>query len=234
MLKIKNLKLGNIARAAVSISDTTHVPLLKNAKRDIDLIEVRVDKFKSVKKDYIIKKIKAIKTVKIPIIATIRKKEEGGFKNIDKKARLELFRGIIPLVDAIDIELSAKNIINLIINKAHKHKKKVIVSYHNFKNTPSDKKLTEIIKKAKHRKADIVKIAVLPKNKNDILRLLSITQKYKNKNLITICMGPTGIVSRVLFPFFGSLLSYAYLDKPSAPGQLSLNKLKEAFKLYYK
>jgi 3-dehydroquinate dehydratase type I len=235
MIKIKNTKLGNVPKIAVIARDNTPVSVFKTAKkRGIDIFEVRIDQFKSIKKDYIIKKIKTIKTSRLPIIATIRMKKEGGVKDIKGKNRLELFKEIIPLVDAVDIELSAKDIINSVIKTSRQHKKIVIISYHNFKNTPSDKKLFEIIRKVKNKKADIVKIATLPKNKKDLFRLFSLTQKHKNENIITICLGNSGNISRVLFPFFGSLISYAYIDNPSAPGQLPFDKLKEAFKLYYR
>jgi hypothetical protein len=47
------------------------------------------------------------------------------------------------------------------------------------------------------------------------------------KPLCIIGMGPLGTETRVAFSLVGSCLTYGYLDKPSAPGQMSAARLVE-------
>ena len=232
-MKIGKLTLGNTPRIAAVIVDSEDKKAISVAKRGgADLLELRIDCFKKRDALYIQKTIKNIKAVNLPVIATIRSKVEGGKAAISDSARLGLFETIIPFVDAVDIELSSSKILKDIINQAHRFNKKVIVSYHNFKNTPEQKKLEAIIKNSKKAGSDIVKIATLARDKKDIIRLASLTVSHEN--IITIAMGRLGTLSRLLFPMLGSLLTYCSVTKASAPGQiplkttaLLLKKLKE-------
>ena len=123
-------------------------------------------------------------------------------------------------MDAVDIELSSKKILKDVIDAAHRFKKRVIVSYHNFNDTPEQKKLEAIIKNCRKAGGDMVKIATLVKDKKDIIRLAYLT--LSKKDIITIAMGKLGTLSRVIFPMFGSLLTYSSITKSSAPGQMPL------------
>ena len=232
-MKIGKLTLGNTPRIAAVIVDSEDKKAISVAKRGgADLLELRIDCFKKRDALYIQKTIKDIKAVNLPVIATIRSKVEGGKAAISDSARLGLFETIIPFVDAVDIELSSSKILKDIINQAHRFNKKVLVSYHNFKNTPEQKKLEAIIKNSKKAGGDIVKIATLARDKKDIVQLASLTVSHEN--IITIAMGRLGTLSRLLFPMLGSLLTYCSVTKASAPGQiplkttaLLLKKLKE-------
>jgi len=226
MIKIGNLKLGDIPRIALVLCTRKNGNFIKEAKsKGADLLELRIDQFRNVNSEYILKSIEQIKGKGLPIIATIRSKREGG-KYLADDRRLNLFEAIIPLIDAIDIELSSQRILNKVVKKAHQTKKTVIISYHNFKKTPGRGILEKLIKEIKTEGGDIVKIACLAKNREDVLRLMEFTLKHRSKNLVTISMGKVGAISRVLFPFVGSLFTYGYLDTPSAPGQLPLYLLK--------
>ncbi len=234
MTKIGNLKLGKSPRIALVLCSRKNSAFIKKAKsQGADLLEIRIDQFKNVEQDYILKTIAQIKGNGLPIIATIRSKKEGG-KYLAESKRLKLFEAIIPLIDAIDIELSSQQILNNVVEKAHQKRKTVIISYHNFKETPNKGMLEKLIKKIKIEGGDIVKIACLAKNRKDLLGLMEFTLEHRNKNLVTISMGETGAISRVLFPFLGSLFSYAYLGTPSAPGQLPLKVLHEELSRFKK
>jgi len=224
-MKIGKLTLGNTPKIAAVIVDGEDKKAISAAKRDgADLLELRIDCFKKRDALYIQKIIKDIKAVNLPVIATIRSKVEGGKAAISDNARLGLFETIIPFVDAVDIELSSRQILKDIISQAHRFNKKVLVSYHNFKNTPEQKKLEAIIKNSKKAGSDIVKIATFARDKKDIIRLASLTVSHEN--IITIAMGRLGTLSRLLFPMLGSLITYCSVTKSSAPGQISLNDSK--------
>ncbi len=233
MIKIGNLKLGDIPRIVLVLCARKNGAFIEKAKSlGADLLEIRIDQFRNVKSEYILKTIEQIKRSDLPIIATIRSKREGG-KYLTESKRLKLFEATIPLVEAIDIELSSRQILNKVVKKAHQIKKTVIISYHNFKETPSKGILEKLIKKIKTEGGDIVKIACLAKNREDVLRLMKFTLEHKNKNIVAISMGKIGAISRVLFPFVGSLFTYGYLETPSAPGQLPLKVLREELRRFY-
>ncbi|HCG77156.1 MAG: type I 3-dehydroquinate dehydratase [bacterium (Candidatus Ratteibacteria) CG_4_10_14_3_um_filter_41_18] len=232
MIKIGKVKLGKTPKICLTLCNIKDRNSIKKAKfQGADLLELRIDQFQNLDEKDIIKFIRGIRKGCLPLIATVRSKREGGRCLSDTK-RLRLFKAVIPLVDAVDVELSSRKILNEVVKKAHHHQKIVILSYHNFKKTPVNEVLEKIIKKIKSQGGDIVKVSTFAKKKEDVIRLLEITLKYKDKNIIAIAMGKIGAVSRVFFPFIGSLLTYGYVDTPSAPGQFSLNVLREEIKRF--
>lgn len=170
---------------------------------------------------------------KIPIILTIRNDEsEGGKTTISDDRKYEIFSNVISMIDAVDIELSSP-ILSKVVKLAKDNTKIVVISSHNFNKTASDDKLEEILENAKSQGADIVKIAMQANSLDDVKRLASFTLKNRDKNIITISLGSVGSISRLTFPSMGSLLTYSYIGKESAPGQLPLIRLQDDLRLYY-
>ncbi|OGP38200.1 MAG: type I 3-dehydroquinate dehydratase [Deltaproteobacteria bacterium GWD2_42_10] len=228
-MNIGKLKLGNTPRIAAVILDGEDKKAIAAAKRDgADLLELRIDCFKRQDTDYIRKIIKDVRTEKLPVIATIRSEAESGRRNLKDAERLRIFKAIMPLVDAVDIELSSKKILKDVIKEAHRFKKRAIVSYHDFRNTPAEGQLNAIIKNSRNAGGDIVKIATFAKDKRDIIRLATLTAS--DGNIIIIAMGRLGIVSRLFFPMLGSLLTYCSVTKSSAPGQIRLKTTAKLLK----
>ncbi len=220
MLKIKGI--------AVSVSGEETAREIKNS--GADLLEVRLDAFRNLGESYILKKIEAYKKTGLPVILTIRAKDEGGRTALSDEKRLALFRSLTDYVDAIDIELES-TILKDAVFIARKHKKALIVSWHNFKSTPAERDLEKIYKKARSA-GDIVKIAVMANSREDVLRLLRWTLKHRGEPLATISLGKIGAVSRLILSFCGSLVTYTYLKKPFAPGQIACAELVRQFKIY--
>ena len=228
-MNIGKLKLGNTPRIAAVILDGEDKKAIAAAKRDgADLLELRIDCFKRQDTDYIRKIIKDVRAEKLPVIATIRSEAESGRRNLKDAERLRIFKAIMPLVDAVDIELSSKKILKDVIKEAHRFKKRAIVSYHDFRNTPAEGQLNAIIKNSRNAGGDIVKIATFAKDKRDIIRLATLTAS--DGNIIIIAMGRLGIVSRLFFPMLGSLLTYCSVTKSSAPGQIRLKTTAKLLK----
>lgn len=220
-MKIGKLEVGNTPNIAAVIIDGEDKRAITQAKRNgADLLELRIDCFKKQDVAAVQKTVRHIQAQKLPLLATIRSKAEGGKSGISEKDRLILFQSIMPFVDAVDVELGSKKILKHVINAAHVSNKKVIISYHNFKDTPEQKRLEAIVKKCKSAGGDIVKIAAFAREKKDIVRLASLVVSHKD--IIIIAMGKLGIVSRLFFPMLGSLITYCSVTEPSAPGQLSL------------
>lgn len=219
-LKILNKKFN----IALSLKNLKNLDPFLFKRKGVDFLELRVDAlgkigFKEIEK---IKKANKI----LPVIITVRSKKEGGINYLSEKKRKEIFFETIPFVSFVDIELSSNKILKEVINYAHKYKKRVIVSYHNFKHTPQVLLLKRKIQQAVSYGADIVKIATFINQKEDILTLARLLTE-PDKHLIIMGMGEMGKVTRVIFPLLGSLLTYTFYKSPTASGQLPLEKMKK-------
>ena len=191
--------------------------LAKIAKTDgADILELRFDKIK-VNEDEAAGLLKSIKKLGLSIIGTKRPAFHG-------EDRQDFFSAIIPFVDVIDLEVEEK--IEGIVSMAKTKGKRVIVSYHNYEETPKPGDLKKILDSMRKKGADIVKIATFIKRREDLARLLLLTNNYKALPIITIGMGKIGTVSRVIAPIFGSCLTYGYINRPQAPGQMKVSMLK--------
>lgn len=95
---------------------------------------------------------------------------------------------------------------------------KLILSHHNFEDTPD---LEALYIEMKKTPADLFKIAVTPKSSTEALKIL-IFAKSK-QDVIAIGMGPYGEITRILAPE----ITYASLDESlrTAPGQLSIHEM---------
>ncbi|MBI5598447.1 MAG: type I 3-dehydroquinate dehydratase [Deltaproteobacteria bacterium] len=226
------LKSGKAPKVAGVIAGSIGKRAIEKAKKDgADLIEVRLDTLRErdperLKGDF----KKKLRPAGLPILLTIRSRKEGGRYAIGDRERLALFREIIPFADAVDIELGSKKIIGEVIKTARGHRKTVIVSYHNFRTTPRTQTLERIIKDARRRGADAVKIATLAKTREHILRLIGVLPGHRD--MIAVAMGRYGRMSRVVFPFLGSLVTYGAITETTAPGQFTLKELKKALSFF--
>ena len=227
-MNIGRVRLGSIPRIVAILHDRLPLRSLKTLREHgADILEARIDLFRSTEIEYIIKSLKRIKeTSRLPVIGTIRRPADGGRKSMSENTRLEIFKAIIPFVDCVDSEIDAP-ITGEVIDHAKRGRKKVIISYHNFKETPPDQQLVKLIRKGKAKGGDIIKLAVMSRTEEDVTRLLGLTYQHRDDHIITISMGKKGRISRIVAPLFGSLLTYGYVDSPIAPGQLSIGELKK-------
>ena len=102
---------------------------------------------------------------------------------------------------------------------------RLILSHHNFEETPDLETLYEEMKKTP---ADFYKIAVTPKNTIDALRILLFSKS--KKDVIAIGMGPYGEMTRIL----ASPFTYASLDdsQKTAPGQLAIQAMLQKYRCH--
>jgi 3-dehydroquinate dehydratase I len=118
--------------------------------------------------------------------------------------------------------------------QAHSLKIKVITSYHDYRETPDDKTLEQVIDTMKRYKPEIFKIATLCQCRQDALRLLQLLLKLKSEDLkcIVLGMGSYGAVTRVFGTLWGNELIFApeISAERSAEGQLTRNQLQTVFR----
>ncbi len=232
MVKIGNVSLEKPA-LVLTVAGSESPSSIQKAKRlDAQILELRIDRFKFRSEEELVRKIRSLKRLGLPLIATIRSRKEGGGRSIPDKRRAELFQKILPWVDAIDLELNSPRLLKLIPG-ARRRGKRVILSYHNFQKTPLDRHLSGLLRKARRLGADLVKIAVTPKKKKDVERLLLFTLENKEKPLVSIAMGSLGQASRILAPLFGSRLSYTFTGRSQAPGQIPIERFSAEWKAFF-
>src|SRR5699024_7212620 len=95
--------------------------------------------------------------------------------------------------------------------------------------TPSIEVLKEKAQVAVEYGADIVKIAVMTKNKEDVYHLLEATREIDEQLTVpisTMSMGEKGALSRVIGWAYGSVLTFGVGVEASAPGQVPLKALR--------
>ncbi len=232
MLKLGKIVFDGTPRVAVSIADGETNARLKASCADV--IEVRVDQFADRTEGSVQKNLARRSKLRIPLILTVRNDPREGARPpfLSAAQKLRIFESAIGLVDAVDIELSSE-LLPKVMALARRRRKTVIVSVHDFRETPSPTRLERILQRAKGKGADIVKVAVLANSPDDVRRLLAFTLKHRRENLIVISLGTRGAISRLAFPAAGSLLTIGYLDKPMAPGQLPVSRLKKDLRAYY-
>lgn len=104
---------------------------------------------------------------------------------------------------------------------------KVIVSYHNFDETPDVKPLFEKFKQLLATEAFAVKVACMSHSNADNERLFRLYAASPKRMLIVIGMGEKGKPTRLKWrKFNNSLLTFARLnEKGSAPGQPTVTEL---------
>jgi len=218
-------------RLCIPVIETTMGKALiaiKKANRWADLIELRVDYLRGVKLAPLLENRQK------PFIVTHRRKEEGGQYRGEERKRLSVLQEAIHLgADYIDLELATQRswLQDLLRNK---RETQVILSFHDFRRTPSLKELQRISWKMIQLGADVIKIVPFARSWEDNLSILSIIPlaKEKRQKIVAFCMGEKGKLSRIFSPLLGAAWTYASLNqsRTSAPGQLTAQELKDIWK----
>ncbi len=160
-----------------------------------------------------------------PIIATNRPKSEGGHWQYGESQRIELLLRAASLgAQYIDVELTSCDRFPFSAIQSQ-----IIVSHHDFENTPPLGELNGIYDACLEKGADIVKIACMANDAADSARMLEFLRLHAKKDtgVIALCMGEEGIPTRVLAPKFGAFLSFASQsnEMQSAEGQLTWDQM---------
>lgn len=223
-IKLGALELGRVPRIAVPFDDTAGDGVIEGAKRSgLDVAEIRIDQFRSHAPDPVRAVIARFGS--LPTIATIRCEREGGAWRGAEEERLALFRHVVPLVDAVDVELGSREILAPVAEAAKRAGKLLIVSYHDFASTPDAYTLATVCDDALRAGADVVKLATHVRARADIHSLAQFCISNAEKRFIAIGMGAEGLSTRLLLPALGSLVTFAHLGRPTAPGQLPFEEM---------
>lgn len=201
-----------------------------------DLIEWRADFFMNLHDTMaVLQMIERIKEkTEIPLLFTIRSVHEGGEDiSLSEAEKVALLQAVCEqsAINIIDYEVAnEKKDVAHLREVSKKHGKTLILSYHNFKETPDKKTLLDIARKMEVFQADVMKLAVMPQEKSDVFRLLQVTRTLDeqfSQPIITMSMGELGVLSRIIGWTFGSVVTFAVGVSASAPGQVPVDTLRE-------
>lgn len=193
--------------------------------RPVDLVEVRLDQVPRDQWSGVFASCDLLEASSTPVLATIRLRSDGGVWEPDDRARVDAFRQVIRHASWIDVEVGSA-FAQEIAQLAHDNNRHVVVSYHNFERTPSGAELEDVYDRARKIGADIVKISTMV---DDVARghdtLNEVLRNHRDGSLCVIGMGAKAVSLRMYLPAAGSALAYSYLDRSSAPGQLSAQEM---------
>lgn len=241
-VEVKGMRIGEgIPKICVPIVERSTEEILAAAvallKEPVDLVEWRADFFNDIEDlDSVDEVLRLLHKVlgNIPVLFTFRTMREGGERECSTLAYIELIEHVAAsgLADLIDVELSmGEAAVANLVDAVHSCEGIVIASSHNFDSTPARDEMITTMRRMQALDADILKIAVMPNNKQDVLLLLSATEEmtrvYADRPVITIAMGADGQISRVACEAFGSSVTFGAVGKQSAPGQMNVKNLSE-------
>lgn len=245
-VKVRNVEIGvELPKICVPIVDKTEEEILETAGKIIqtkaDLVEWRVDWFEEIfdfeRVQNVLGKLREILGER-PILFTCRTAKEGGEISLTEEQYSILNRCAIEsgYADMIDVEVfgfsgAAKELISF----AQNHNVVVVGSNHDFHATPSKDEIIRRLVFMQDIGADIPKLAVMPQDKQDVLTLLSATEEMVREHgstpVVTMSMGPHGVISRIAGKVFGSAMTFGTVGKASAPGQIAVEDLRTVMKI---
>jgi 3-dehydroquinate dehydratase-1 len=201
-----------------------------------DLLEWRIDFFEGiVDTDLVVATAREIKRKAglVPILLTRRNATEGGHAvDMDEAAVVAMYTRACETrcVDLIDYELSnPPEHLRRLREVSAANGVAMVMSYHNFQLTPDADTLLDRFVSAQRLGADVAKVAVMPKNPQDVLTLLNATYQASQAlriPLISMSMGGIGSISRMMGWLYGSAATFAVGKSSSAPGQIAVEDLR--------
>ena len=192
------------------------------AEHGADLIEYRIDTFTDPEALAAL-----LKASPLPCILTCRAADEGGQGELSDEDRLSVLN-LPAIADArfIDLELATfKRHPQPHLALAHS----LILSSHDFKSRPD--RLYNILTELNESPANIVKLVWTARTIRDNLEAFEILIN-RQKPTIALCMGESGLLSRVLAKKFGGFLTFASLTAAAgtAPGQVTIADIKRLYR----
>ncbi|MEX0657102.1 MAG: type I 3-dehydroquinate dehydratase [Nitrosopumilaceae archaeon] len=218
-------------KTCVTIAEKTPQKLsqvVKKATKKSNYVEIRFD---FLIPSQVPESLELVKKYLNRSVCTLRPKSEGGKFSGSENERISILKLIAeynPFL--LDIEYNTLRKNKQFTNYIKKTRTDLLVSWHDFKKTPSDSFLSKILNKMTKFSKNI-KIVTTAKSTNDSSRVLSLYNNAQKLNLIAFSMGEYGKMSRILCLFLGSPYTYVSLERPIAPGQFSLDEIKSIIKI---
>ena len=166
-----------------------------------------------------------------PVLFTLRTRREGGAADADDHQYAAALRAALKGGAAmVDLEMSRPvELLSDLIDEAHAAGVPVVLSSHDFAKTAPREALVEMLTDMARLGADVAKVAQTPQSKEDVITLLEATREAADTlpvPVITMSMGPLGVLSRASGTLFGSAGTFGAVKTASAPGQIPCGELR--------
>ncbi|MDL2273244.1 type I 3-dehydroquinate dehydratase [Oscillospiraceae bacterium OttesenSCG-928-G22] len=248
-VRIRNLEIGRgRPKLCLPITGKTDEDILRGAEscraHGAEIVEWRADYFDgALDKEAVSETLASLRGALggLPLLVTFRSAAEGGARDIPPP----LYRTLVelaarsPLCDLVDVEFSAgAGTVAEVIRAIRARGGACIISSHDMKKTPPKEALVSRLLAMRATGADILKIAVMAREKADALTLLAasleMSERHAKGPIIALSMGAAGRVSRVLGEVFGSSVTFAMAEEASAPGQMAARDVAPALDMIHR
>lgn len=191
---------------------------MREEVRHADVFELRLDLM-----DCEVGEVSKLRSLaKLPVIFTLRRKDQGGAFQGNERMREELLlEHLKAKPDYVDIEWDCT------FAEKVDPEIQIIASYHDFEKTPED--LEEVVSQMDRFPSAIKKLSTMACSTLDSLRMLQCAQKT---GVAGMCMGEMGEITRILAPLVDAPLTYASSGEETAPGQLPAKLLIELYRFH--
>jgi 3-dehydroquinate dehydratase/shikimate dehydrogenase len=223
----------------IPITETDADAFLKTAEEAApaaDAIELRLDYLDDDGWMAVRKALLALASkISKPLILTFRPKQQGGMRELSLSQRQAFWRATLDdwneLIAYADLELDlVESLVSARLPPLPWNR--VICSHHDFEETPSN--LAEIYQRMARTPAAVVKIATRANRIGDCWRLFELLERRQaDKPLIVLGMGLPGLMTRVLAPSRGAMLTFAALRRgaESAPGPPTADEMRDLYRV---
>ena len=194
----------------VSLREPSYQRFIR-ALEGLEMAEIRMDGA-----ELTLHQVRSLFSRPLPLVAAFRPGKADAQERIKKLAQ-----AVRSGARYVDLELeSPPGLRKGLIKTAKSSGCRVILSYHNDRETPDRSFLEEIADRCYADGADIAKIACRVHSRKDCARLISLYDR--SRPIIAIGMGRLGTLTRIAAPFLGAPFTYAALTsgRRTAEGQL--------------
>ena len=200
-----------------------------------EALEVRLDGVAGLTPEMAGELVAAARKTKLPVIATCREKDEGGARAFEAGEKTAILAACVAAgAEFIDCEVKVfarKEVYEPLkaILKAHPECR-LILSAHKLKGRFEDITLKYETMLSLWPMA-ICKLVYPARHITDCFEALDMLHRA-GKDMIVFCMGPAGMMTRVLAKKLGAFLTFASLDDESAtaPGQIPVAQMKGMYR----
>ena len=230
--RIRRFRLPRLCIAVVGADASTMVERAESLVRDNPFLELRLD--------YLAQPLPALVKLKsflelhpeATFIATCRRAVNGGKFKGSAAAELQVLRKAADLgFQLVDLELQSADSLKTSEVRDLYDRVGLILSHHNFKATKGLE--AQFAQMSKHP-ADFYKLVSTATSLHDNVVMMRLLEQNSAKHeMVGLCMGEQGIISRVLGVRAGSVFTFGSAAKgeETAPGQVLAGELRDVYRI---
>ena len=230
--RIQRFRLPRVCVAVVGEDASNIIDRAESLVRDNPFLEFRLDYLSNPAAGF--PKLKHFLDLhpEATVIATCRRAVNGGKFKGSAAAQLDILTKAAGLgFQLVDIELQSAEILKAGELAQLKDRVGVILSFHDFKGT---KRLEDTFVAMKHYPADFYKVVSTATTLYDNVQMMKFLQAHSARHeMVGLCMGEQGIISRVLGVRAGSVFTFAAATRgeETAPGQVTASELRDTYRI---